>query len=522
MSARRGQPLRAHSLRGRLLGAMVAVFALGLAASLASYRFAFHNIVKDLRERTLQAQARALIDAMHARPDGGIDLALPADWRSVYADPSRTFTYAIYDASSRRPIAWSPNLPSPPALPQIEAPRHRGTARIEHGLDRDELVGAGRGERATLAMNAPGGYLLLVSRGDLSRDTLVDSLFEESGEHLAVLAPIALFALGLIWVVSGWSLRPVGRASREAALVGPGRSDTRISLAGLPREILPLVHAVNGALDRLSQAYAAERRFTSDAAHELRTPLTVLTLRLERARLTGAADWSAIERELGEMRRLVDQLLDLARKEALARGPLAEQPAVNLSRVVREVAASLVPLAESAGRRLEVDVPDSALLHGRVEDLRDMVRNLLDNALLHGRGAVTVRIREGAPLPLPIDEASRGGEQASRGAIVLEVSDEGAGVPAGREEAVFDRFCKLDPAAPGSGLGLAIVRQVARSHGGDARFLPGRGCVVVTLPGAPAVALAGSSARVAAPSTAAPVAAPMRRPPVPASEPLRS
>jgi two-component system, OmpR family, sensor histidine kinase TctE len=451
--------MRTHSLRGRLLGAMLAVFALGLAASLASYRFEFHNIVSDLRERTLQAQARVLAGAMRRDPNGRLELELPAQWRAVYADPSRNFDYTIYDASLQ-PIAWSSNLAAPRSHPPLEL-RAAETDRIE-------LVGAGREERALLAAHAPGGYLLVVSRGDLSRDTLIDSLFEESGEHLAVLAPVALFALVLIWIVSGWSLRPVDRASREASLVGPGGAHLGISLDGLPRELLPLVRAVNGALERLSQAYAAERRFTADAAHELRTPLAVLTLRLERARLTGTNDWTAIERELGEMRRLVDQLLDLARKEALGResAALEQQPLVNLSRVVREVAASLVPLAESAARPLEVDVPESALLRGRAEDLRDMLRNLIDNALLHGRGTVSVRLR------------------SSPDAHALEVCDEGPGVPAGREQDVFDRFLKLDRSAPGSGLGLAIVRQVARSHGGEARFAAGRGCIIVTLPAA--------------------------------------
>ncbi|MGH8218965.1 MAG: sensor histidine kinase [Steroidobacteraceae bacterium] len=457
--------MRPHSLRGRLLGAMLAVFAFGLAASLASYRFEFHNIVRDLRERTLQAQARVLAGAMRPGVHGRLQLDLAAQWRAVYDDPSRTFDYTIYDASSQRPIAWSPNLRAPQPHPPLEVESRRGTDRIA-------LVGAGREERAILATRARGGYILVVSRGDLSRDDLIDSLFEESGEHLSVLAPVALLALGLIWIVSGWSLRPIDRASREAALVGPGRPDARISLEGLPREILPLVLAVNGALDRLSQAYAAERRFTADAAHELRTPLTVLTLRLERARLTGTTDWTAIERELGEMRRLVDQLLDLARKEAMSlRTPPTAQPLVNLSRAVREVAASLVPLMESTGRQLEIDVPDSAPLHGRAQDLRDMVRNLLDNALLHGEGTITVRLR------------------SSQIAHTLEVSDEGGGVPAGHEEAVFDRFCKLDQASPGSGLGLAIVRHVARSHGGDARFAAGRGCFEVTLTAAPRSAM---------------------------------
>jgi two-component system sensor histidine kinase QseC len=242
----------------------------------------------------------------------------------------------------------------------------------------------------------------------------------------------------------------------------------RISLHGLPREIQPLVEAVNGALDRLSRAYATERRLTADAAHELRTPLAVLNLRLQRAQITGNTDWDAVERELAQMGRLVDQLLDLARKEALSRERRTEElPIVNLSRVVREAAAMILPLLEASGHSLEVDVPDTVEVRGNCDDLRDMLRNLLENAVLHGRGKVSARI-----------EMPREGT----GLVVIDVADEGPGVPAGQEEAVFQRFRRLNADAPGSGLGLAIVRHVARSHGGDARFLPGLGRLVVHLP----------------------------------------
>jgi two-component system sensor histidine kinase QseC len=129
----------------------------------------------------------------------------------------------------------------------------------------------------------------------------------------------------------------------------------------------------------------------------------------------------------------------------------------------------VVPLMEAQGRRLVVDVPDVVQLRGGADDLRDMIRNLLDNALIHGQGTVIARIR-------PAPEAS--------GEVNIEVMDEGAGVPPGQEELIFERFRKLNAESPGSGLGLAIVRQVARAHGGDARFVAGRGHVVLTLPGA--------------------------------------
>ena len=443
---------------------MVAVFALGLGAALLSYRTEVHSITSDLRTRTLENQARELLQAVTIGRDGRLQVRTPDDWRQVYASPSRRFAFTVFDAA-RRPIAWSANLGSP--LPYIPVDSRGQLGPVE-------FIGGGAARRAIVAARGPDGATVLVARSNTDRDELVDSLFEEGSEQLTIIVPFALLGVALIWLITWWSLRPIARASREAARVGPRRPDMRISPHGLPNEIQPLVEAVNGALDRLSSAYATERRLTADAAHELRTPLAVLNLRLQRAQLTGNTDWSAVERELAQMGRLVDQLLDLARKESLARERHAEElPVINLSRVVREAAAMVLPLMEAAGRELQIDAPDSVQLRGNGDDLRDMVRNLLENAALHGRGKVSARIES---------------PEKSPGLIAIEVADEGSGVPAGQEEAVFQRFRRLNADTPGSGLGLAIVRHVARSHGGDAYFLAGAACVVVHLP---AVAAAG-------------------------------
>ncbi len=451
----------AHSLRLRLLGVMFALFTLGLGASFAEYRLEVHDVIAGLDARTLQNQARELIDALRIAPAGTPRLRLPGDWQRVYADPSRQFTFTVFGADHRARL-WSANLTRP--LPYIPVDARAAVGPVE-------FIGVGSGKQPIVAARAPGGYSVVVARRDMSRATLVDSLFEEDSEHVAVLIVFAVLALGLMWLISGWSLQPIERASREAARVGPREPDLRISAGGLPREIQPLVEAVNGALDRLSRAYAVERRLTADAAHELRTPLAVLNLRLQRARLTGSTDWPAVERELSQMGRLVDQLIDLARKESLSyerhEGQLSP---TNLSRLIREAAAQVLPLMEAQGRRLEVHVPDAARVRGRADDLRDMVRNLLDNAVVHGRGTVSVRLIPAA---------------AQDGMLSIEVRDEGPGVPAGQEESVFERFHRINAQAPGSGLGLAIVRQVARSHGGDAHFVPGEGCIVVRLPGSP-------------------------------------
>ncbi len=287
-----------------------------------------------------------------------------------------------------------------------------------------------------------------------------------------VLAGFSLPALILIWVVISWSLRPLARASQEARHIGPANPAARLSATGLPTEIVPLVEAVNGALDRMASAFETERRFTENAAHELRTPLAVLGLRLQRAKQSGAGgaglDWTAIDGDLAQMNRLVSQLLDLARKEnaGRTRGGAAS-PIVNVARIAREACAAILPLVAAQGRTLAITTPDILRAHGDADDLRDALRNLLENALLHGRGHIDVD----------------GRWDSGRGRISVCVSDEGAGFDAANTRTAFERFNKAG-LSTGMGLGLAIAREVLLSHGGDVLALPGPpGRVEMYLPG---------------------------------------
>lgn len=289
---------------------------------------------------------------------------------------------------------------------------------------------------------------------------------EEPYQDLFVLVPFSLVAVVLIWLVSGWSLRSLAAASRDAARVGAANPGARIATRALPGEIRPLVDAVNGALDRMAEAYAAEQRFVANAAHALRTPLTVLGLRIQRTRQESVPDWDVIEGDLAEVNRLASQLLDLARKEHTSQFvPIDDAQTVNLSRIVRETAAVMVPIADEAGRLLEVDLPTSLTILGRAEDLRDLVQNLLENALVHGRGTIRLSGQTAA--------ASDG-----RPVIWLTVTDEGSGVPSELRQVVFERFRKASPLTSGHGLGLSIVHEVARGHGGSVAFVDGDRCQV--------------------------------------------
>lgn len=300
--------------------------------------------------------------------------------------------------------------------------------------------------------------LLMPGAGEQIASRLADIIEEDFRELAYIFIPLGVLMLLAITLITAWSLRPIRRASHEAAQIDAANLARRIGTQGLPDEVLPLVQAINQTLDHLASAYEAERRFTVDAAHELRTPVAVLQLRLQQARIDGGLDWDAVERDLAQLTRVVGQLLDLARQDRAHRQATRELAAVNIARIAREAAAQLLPLAERQGRDIEVSAPEPVQVLGDGDDLRDLLRHLLDNALTHGRGTVSVRV-----------------ERAGNRAIVR-IVDQGPGVAAALRDSVFDRFRKgSSTQAAGAGLGLSIAREIARAHGGDVAFEDGPG-----------------------------------------------
>ena len=278
---------------------------------------------------------------------------------------------------------------------------------------------------------------------------------------LPIVVAVPLLGLAVWWLV-GATLAPLRRVVAAAGAREPHSLDP-LPLAGLPSELLPLVEAFNALLARLGAAFDAQRAFVGDAAHELRTPLTALKLQL--GLLRSAADEAQRDEALQRLRagvdratRLVEQLLALARAEpgqALPAAPL------DLVAVARQALADAAPLAQSRQVQLAVEAPEALEIRGNAEALRSLLRNLLDNAVLHGGRQVRLTLRR---------EVHDGD-----GGACVQVDDDGPGVPAAERERVFDRFHRragagAPQAAPGSGLGLAIARAVARQHGGTLRL----------------------------------------------------
>ena len=295
------------------------------------------------------------------------------------------------------------------------------------------------------------------------------------------LIAIVPFLAVLLWFGIARGLRPLDRLARAVGQRSP-RTLLPLPETGLPREVQPLVHALNGLLARLDAAQGAQRAFIADAAHELRTPLTAVHLQAQLAeRATTDAERGAALAELraglDRASHLVGQLLTLAREEpGVIDRPLAR---VDLAALAREVVADAAARAADRGIDLGVDgamaggdaaaapagadagdaADAAAAVTGDAVSLRTLLGNLVDNALRYTPpgGRVDVAI-------------AREGEAA-----LLSVRDSGAGIPAAEHARVFDRFYRAPGAAgvPGSGLGLAIVKSIADRHGATVTLGPG-------------------------------------------------
>jgi signal transduction histidine kinase len=336
-----------------------------------------------------------------------------------------------------------------------------GTDRLVSLLRPDELAAARRGEPryvdgSRVAVEGP-VRVVAVPVGD---DTVVvgrpvAEVFRSMGVlrgHLLVVYPVLVIAMGVLgWRVIGAVLRPVEQLRVGAESITGSNRDDRLPVPGSEDEIQRLAITLNGMLDRLSVARARQRAFVADAAHELRSPLTTMRTELEVAGRHGIPPdlLPDLLADVVRLSRLVDDLLLLARADDAAPSKDRFAP-VDVTAVLREAHE------RCRGARVPVDllITDDDALHttGEHDALLRAVANLLDNAVRHAAGRVTLT------------------GYAEAGSAVIEITDDGPGIPAADRERVFDRFTRLDDARArdegGSGLGLAIVRELARRHDG--------------------------------------------------------
>jgi two-component system heavy metal sensor histidine kinase CusS len=295
---------------------------------------------------------------------------------------------------------------------------------------------------------------------------------------MSVLITALVSLLG--WWIARRGLAPVDRLSQRAGALNPADLSLRMPTQDLPAELVGLMSAFNGALDRLQAAYERLAAFNADVAHELRTPLGNLIGQTQVA-LSRPRDAEELEEtlhsnleELERLRTIINDMLFMARAD---QGALAANlTALSLAGLTHKTADFLDVLFEDAEVRLEVRgdavvAADAALL-GRA------VTNLLDNAIRHGTDCKTVRVTIE-----PQDKAVR-----------LSVRNRGGPIPDAHLARLFDRFYRVDRAREHSGeihgLGLAVVKAIVTMHGGSvfARCEEGEVLIGFTLPRAEGVA----------------------------------
>jgi signal transduction histidine kinase len=269
-------------------------------------------------------------------------LDLPADLKQAYDAAAQRSVFAIRDKDGRLIEASTPELAALASRwPQADIePNFFGLTGF--GPSRQDYSGV------SVLLDSAVGPLSVTVAEVSGGNQLVHSMLREFVFDTAwYVPPFVVVALLLAIYSVRRSIRPLRAASAEASNIGPGSISIRLPEADVPTEALPLVLAVNRALDRLEQGFVIQRQFTANAAHELRTPLTIITARLDT--LEGNGQLSALREEVGRMNRLVEQLLCVARLDSVV---LDVSASVDLRQIAAEVVGSMAHLALACGRSI--------------------------------------------------------------------------------------------------------------------------------------------------------------------------
>lgn len=440
-----------NSIKGRLIALhLIAVLAVAVVLPLALY-WRVDATARALHERALREQAEQIARYLRRMPDGTWALDLPDNLRQLYSASYNRYGFAVLTQSGQ--LLFSSRGHDEPLFPF-----RRGGNRPTYG-ERD--VSQSRFFDATVPIVVGSEPLWVqISQDQAHRDVLIDDIVAEFLPHVAwVVIPILAVLLGIDFVIFGKALRPLDEASTLARKIGPARTDLRLPEVRMPRDVLPLVRAVNAALDRLEQGFAAQREFVADAAHELRTPLAIL-----RAEVEARGDQETtggLLADIDGMTRIVNQLIDTAESDALT---VAPGDVADIQAICSDVASFMAPVAVAQCKSISVcGASDPIWVEGNGQALFVAVRNLVENAITHTATGTTVEVAVG-------DDGS------------VMVGDEGAGVPVEQRNLIFQRFWRGDRRRAGSaGLGLSIVVRIVKAHGGTiaVRDAPARGAVFV-------------------------------------------
>lgn len=427
----------------RVTRRLVLIAAAVLLGAVAGYGLYYSRDPDYLRDSAVASQMMRLEEGLRPAPDGRV--VLGPEMRMLFEAHPAAYGFALVDRQGVVLDSANPGLLPPEAL----ATGTFATDWIARPDARPGLI---------VASHRVGGterYLRLVFVATADPAGLVRGalLREMIGHALIPLAPAALILLAVnAWMIRR-SLAPLGRAARWARGVRPGAAVPPCPDGEASPEIRDLTQAARIALERLAEELAGERRRAAEAAHALRTPVAVLTARLDGLPPGEVAD--RLRADVAALARTVRQVLDAATAE-MARPD--EAAPVDLVALAEESVAALAPFGFERGVALELVVDSAAApALGDARAIALALDNVIENAILHGRGSARVEVGPGA---------------------MITVEDAGPGLPPEDREALFEPF-RRGPGAPpgGAGLGLAIVARIQRAMGGsiEAGDAPGGG-----------------------------------------------
>lgn len=426
-----------RSLQGQLAIRLSLIFIVSTAIGVGLLLWQGSEAADSFGLDMLRYRAAELARYVVPAPGGGAMLKLPPELSRLYSEVHGPNMYAIRVADRR---IFSSNADMAKLVAGWKADTAPDNFRLEEfGDSRADYYGI------TVRENSAVGPISVVVAHASDADAVAAAMLKAFASRVAWMIPILMIGTLLI---GAWSiragLRKVSAISKRATEIDTNSADVRLPLAGLPTELVPLVHAVNLAFDRLQEGFAAQRRFTANAAHELRTPLTMLTAGLDE--LADGPSVVKLRTDVARMNRLVNQLLRVARLDAV---PVNISDRIDLGRAAAEVVEYLAPWIIAQQRSVALESPENPVfVRGNGEEIADAIRNIVENAVLHTPAGteVTVSVRDG-------------------GLVIVE--DKGPGIPLSDRPYIFARFWRgKGVTASGAGLGLSIVAEIVRMHGG--------------------------------------------------------
>jgi signal transduction histidine kinase len=429
--------MRAPSLLRALVVRLTIVVVLALAGIYPILYFEFRDGLMGLEGQSIAIQVqdlRASIVSGASPPR----LELPGPLRELYAQPGTLNGYQLLSADGT--VVESGGF----SAPDLPLPVAQGAGQVVMQLETAAFSGNSIMAAALYLEDRNGPHWLRVVRNLKDTESLVAQLMLGALDELY--PPIALLLIAVVSVVVVTvlsSLRSLRTVSHQASKLTLHRLDERLHAKNLPRELVPLVQAVNASLDRLETDYRVQREFTANAAHQLRTPLATLRARLESRFST--RELSDVAFEIEQLGRLLEQLLCLARLDSQEQFQFA---AFDAYAVALEVARELAPVALESKHYVTAATPGASVpAHGNATLTRLVFRNLIENAIQYTPAGTSITL------------------SADLGAVII--ADDGPGIAAHVAASLFERFRRgPDTSGPGAGLGLAIAKSIMEQQGG--------------------------------------------------------